>query len=354
MKTKNHIGIYILLAFLFIILYIILAAKPLGKEYHFSPEWKKSITGPATPDNNPSGSLIYYKLGQSIGYFTENGKITVAKTFPSKASISSDYFAMYNSQANNVVFYNNKDQEQGSLQIDGYPFFEEDRIFVFLPGGASFAKCGSDGKVLWINENTISLTAFSSKKNFTATGYADGTIRVLNNDTGIENASFSPGGSDYKVILGLDVSSDGTLIASISGHDKQRFVLTKTEGNQPKIIFHKYLDSDLIRRTVVRFCDDDKHILYNYEGYLGIYNIDLQKNTEIKIDKNVIAIEETPSLFFVLGNKDNEYTVYIIEKTDTLEGSFTFIAESAFIKTEGNDLYVGQDTTISKVKITKE
>ena len=55
-----------------------------------------------------------------------------------------------------------------------------------------------------------------------------------------------------------------------------------------------------------------------------------------------------------MGNKDNEYTVYIIEKTDTLEGSFTFTAESAFIKTEGNDLYVGQDTTISKVKITKE
>ena len=38
MKTKNHIGIYILLAFIFIILYIFLAAKPLGKEYHFSPE----------------------------------------------------------------------------------------------------------------------------------------------------------------------------------------------------------------------------------------------------------------------------------------------------------------------------
>lgn len=352
MKTKNHVGLYILIAILFIILYTFLAAKPLGKEYHFTPEWKKSISAP--PVQKTGEKPIYFKLGQTIGYFTSDGDITNSKTYPVKAAISSDYYAVYDSLENQTVFYDYTGVEKGTLEPAGYPFFEEDRIFVFLPGGASFAKCGSDGKVLWINENTISLTAFSSKKNFTATGYADGTIRVLNNDTGIENASFSPGGSDYKVILGLDVSSDGTLIASISGHDKQRFVLTKTEGNQPKIIFHKYLDSDLIRRTVVRFCDDDKHILYNYEGYLGIYNIDLQKNTEIKIDKNVIAIEETPSLFFVLGNKDNEYTVYIIEKTDTLEGSFTFTAESAFIKTEGNDLYVGQDTTISKVKITKE
>ena len=107
MKTKNHIGISILLAFIFIILYIFLAAKPLGKEYNFSPEWKKSITVPANkPDTTPSG-LIYFKLGQSIGYFTEDGTITVSKTFPSKASISSDYFAVYNSESKDIPFYDN-------------------------------------------------------------------------------------------------------------------------------------------------------------------------------------------------------------------------------------------------------
>ena len=46
MKNKKHIHIFILLAIIFIITYIILAAKPLAKEYHFSPEWKKSISSP--------------------------------------------------------------------------------------------------------------------------------------------------------------------------------------------------------------------------------------------------------------------------------------------------------------------
>ena len=108
------------------------------------------------------------------------------------------------------------------------------------------------------------------------------------------------------------------------------------------------------RRTVVRFCDNDKRILYNYENHLGIYDIEKQKSTEIKIDKTVIAIEETDSLIFVLGKNENEYTVYIIEKTDTLEGSFTFTADTAFIKTYDNCLYIGQDTSISKVKVSKE
>ena len=354
MKTKKHIGAFILIAFLFIILYIVLAAKPLGKEYHFSPEWKKSITISYEQAGTTASPLIYFKLGQSIGYFTQDGNITISKTFPSKAAISSEYHALYTTEAQNIVFYNNKNQEQGTLKIAGYPFFEEDRIFVFMPGGASFAKCNPQGEPLWINQSTIPLTAFSSKEKYTAAGYTDGTIKIVDNITGIETTSFAPGGSDFNVILGLDISQNGAYIASISGHDRQRFVLTKNEGNQPKIVFHKYLNSDLNRRTVIKFCDNDRHIIYNYEGYLGIYDIENQKDTDIKIDTTLIDVEETDSLFFVLGKKNNEYTVYIIEKTDTLEGSFKFTADSAFIKTFDNELYVGQDTTISKIKITKE
>ena len=354
MKQKRHIPLFILIAIIFIITYIILAAKPLAKEYNFTPEWKKSISNPTVKVISPDTNKIYFKLGQSIGYFTEDGQITTFKTFPVKASISSHYYATYNTDAANIVFYNNKNEEQGIIQSEGYPFFEQDRIYVFLPGGASFSYCDSSGKPLWTNENTIPLTAFSSKEKFTAAGYANGTIRILDNEKGTEASSFAPGGSDYRIILGLDVSSDGVYTASVSGHGKQRFVLTKNEGSQPKIIYHNFLDSNMNTRTVVRFCDNDKRILYNYENHLGIYDIEKQKNTDIQIDKTVIAIEETDSLIFVLGKKDNEYTVYIIEKTDTLEGSFTFTANTAFIKTSSNCLYVGQDTSISKIKVSKE
>ena len=354
MKHKSHVHLFILFAILFLITYIILAARPLAKEYQFTPEWKKNISTVSTKSIPAGTKTIYFKLGQSIGYFTEDGQITTFKTFPSKASISSDYYAVYNTDADNVAFYNNKNEEQGTIQVAGFPFFEEDRIFVFLPGGASFARCDERGQLLWENENTIPLTAFSSKGKYTAAGYANGTIRVIDNKTGLEEFSFAPGGSDYKVILGLDVSSDGTYIASISGHGKQRFVLTKNEGSQPKIIYHNYLDSNINRRTVVRFCDNDKRVLYNYEDYLGIYDIENQKSTEIKIDKTIIQIEETDSLIFVLGKKDNDYSVYIIEKTNTLEGIFSFTADTAFIKTNNNCLYVGQDTSISKVRVSKE
>ena len=354
MKTKNHIGIYILLAVLFILGYVFLAAKPLGKEYHFTPEWKKSISVPPAETVPSNTQLIDFKLGRSIGYFTADGLITTSKSYPAKASVSSSYYAIYNTEDKEIPIYGKDNQEKGKFSVPGYPFFEDDRIFVFMPGGASFAKCTEDGSVSWINENTVPLTAFSSKSKYTAAGYADGTIRLIDNDTGIEKSNFAPGGSDYKVIFGLDISSDGSYIASLSGHNKLRFVLTKNDGNQPKIIYHKYLDSDLNTRTVIRFCDNDSHIIYNYNGYLGIYNIAKEKDTQIKIDKEVLSIHETDTLFFVLGKKDKEYTVYIIEKTDTLEGSFSFTADAAFIKASGNSLYVGQDNFISKLKVSKK
>ena len=354
MKTKKHTSIYIFLALIFIIIYIIMAAKPLGKEYSFTPEWRKNIATPTIKAVPAGTNQIYFRLGQTIGYFTEDGQITTYKTFPAKASISSEYYAIYNTEDTNIPFFNKSNTEQGHLTISGFPYFEDDRVYVFLPGGASFAKCDSSGNVVWTNENTIPLTAFSSKQSFTAAGYADGVIKVFDNNTGSEAISYAPGGSDYKVILGIDISSDGTYIASVSGHNKQRFVLTKKDGNQPKIVFHTFLDSDMTRQTVVKFCDNDNRILYNYDDYLGIYNISEEKNTKIKINKTVIAIEETDSLIFILGKNAEEYSVYIIEKTDTLQGSFSFTAETAFIKTCGNNLYIGQDTSISKVKISKE
>ena len=76
MKSKNHIHLFIFFAIIFIIIYIILAARPLNKEYNFTPEWKKSISSPSVKSISADTKKIYFKLGQSIGYFTEDDQIT--------------------------------------------------------------------------------------------------------------------------------------------------------------------------------------------------------------------------------------------------------------------------------------
>ena len=50
------------------------------------------------------------------------------------------------------------------------------------------------------------ITAFATNDRFTATGLADGTIHIFNNADGEILSTFVPGGSDYPVILGIDIS----------------------------------------------------------------------------------------------------------------------------------------------------
>ena len=353
MKTKKHIGLALFLILLISIIYIILAAKPLNKEYSFTPIWKISTANPVT-NENASKPKSYFKLGQTLGYFDEDGNISLYKTFPSKVSISDYYFATYNSEAENTEFFNSDGSKAGVIEACGFPYFSENLIYVFLPGGCSFSKCSETGKILWTFEGTFPITAFVAKEKYTAIGLSNGTIKVLNNETGSTEIDFAPGGSDYPVILGIDISEDGQYIASISGHNQQRFVLSHREENQQKIIYHKFFEHDSPYRTIVHFTKDGKRVFYNFYKGLGIYNLDTKNEKTLELQDKLISIRETDDLTVLMGKEKDKYTVSIIDNTDTLEGSFSFTADSAFLHAENNNIYLGKDNSISKIFISRE
>ncbi len=353
MKTKKHIGLALFLILLISIIYIILAAKPLNKEYSFTPVWKISTANPVT-NENASKPKSYFKLGQTLGYFDEDGNISLYKTFPSKVSISDYYFATYNSEAENTEFFNSDGSKAGVIEACGFPYFSENLIYVFLPGGCSFSKCSETGKILWTFEGTFPITAFVAKEKYTAIGLSNGTIKVLNNETGSTEIDFAPGGSDYPVILGIDISEDGQYIASISGHNQQRFVLSHREENQQKIIYHKFFEHDSPYRTIVHFTKDGKRVFYNFYKGLGIYNLDTKNEKTLELQDKLISIRETDDLTVLMGKEKDKYTVSIIDNTDTLEGSFSFTADSAFLHAENNNIYLGKDNSISKIFISRE
>ena len=232
MEKNRSIPFIIISVILISIIYLIFAAKPLPKEYQFQPQWKVNITKEVkAADENEK--QIYFRLGNALGYFTADGKITFYKTFPSKASVSDSYFSYYNNNARNTSFYDYRGNAKGVINYEGLPYIVEDRIYVMLPGGNSFIKCDSDGNRQWKYEGIMPVTAFSSKKDFTAAGFADGSIQIFNNESGKAEIVFAPGGSDLPVILGLDISDEGNYIAAVSGHNKQRFILAHREENQP-------------------------------------------------------------------------------------------------------------------------
>ncbi len=353
MKQKKHIGLALFLILFISIIYIILAVKPLNKEYSFTPVWKISTANPVI-NNSETKQKSAFHLGQTLGYFDEDGNISLYKTFPSKVSISDSYFAVYDSEAKNTDFYNTDGTKAGVIEASGFPYFKDNLIYVFLPGGCSFSKCSDTGKIIWTFEGTFPITAFAAKENYTAVGLSNGTIKVLNNENGATEIDFAPGGSDYPIILGLDISEDGQYIASISGHNHQRFVLSHREENQQKIVYHKFFDHDSPYRTIVHFSKDGKRVFYNFYRGLGIYDLETKAEQTLSIKDKLISIEETDDLTLLLGKEKNTYTVSVIDNTNTLEGAFSFTADSAFLHAADNNIYLGKDNSISKIQVTRE
>ncbi len=352
MKTKKHFGLALFLIIFISIIYIALAAKPLNKEYSFTPVWKISTANPVINISSKPNSAFH--LGQTLGYFDEDGNISLYKTFPSKVSISDSYYATYTPEAKNTEFFKADGSKAGVIEASGFPYFVDNLVYVFLPGGCSFSKCSETGKILWTFEGTFPITAFTAKEKYTAVGLSNGTIKVLNNTNGATEIDFAPGGSDYPVILGLDISEDGQYIASISGHNQQRFVLSHREENQQKIIYHRFFDFDSPYRTIVYFSKDGKRVFYNFHNGLGIYNLESKEERTLGLKNKLISIEETDDITVLMGKEKNTYTVSIIDNTDTLEGDFSFTADSAFIHAANNNIYLGKDNSISKISISRE
>ncbi|MCQ2574299.1 MAG: hypothetical protein MJ182_10430 [Treponema sp.] len=353
MKNKKT-TFALLFILIFTLLYLVFATRPLGKEYHFEPEWETSILSPTEkPD---SSDIHYFKLSNKIGYFDNHGHITQITSIPEnhKASISENFYCVYPLNAEKTDFFNKTGFKCGTIDEAGFPYFIDDRIFIFLPGGGSVSRCDNNGKVLWLYEGIVPITSFASKTTSTAIGFADGTIKVFNTDSGEMTLEYAPGGSDQPVILGLDITEDGHYIASISGQDKQRFVLAHKENTQVKIVHHNFLPENYSSQCLVHFTEDEKTVFYNYKKGIGIYNLDNEKNTQIKIDSRIISIEESENMVFFMGKDNKKYTIYIIEKSNSLGGSFSFTADSAFICADRENLYVGKNNSLSKINISKK
>lgn len=353
MKTKVSISITITIcAFFFTILYILFAADSLTKEYQFVPEWKLDFSNPNVTES--SSEKIPFILGQSLGYFTEDGKLTYYKSFPSKATISSSYFATYNTEAVNIPFYSNNGTEKAIIEGAGFPFIQDERVYLLQPGGTAFSFYDENGKNKWTCENVIPITALSSNKYFTISGYANGVIKIHSNATGDTLSHFAPGGSDYPVIYGTDINKDGKYIAAICGQNPQRFIIAQRDQDQTKIIFHEDIASEIRRRTLVKFNAEGNKVFYNYQNGLGIYDLENKQHYKFPMGEKILQIEESENLIIVLSNNRKHFTITLYEKTNTQVGSFDFEASNACIMVKNENLYIGRDQTISKISLRRE
>ena len=338
----------------FCVLYLIFAFRQLGEELSLTPEWTVSISNTTLPREDDK--MYPYRLGQNIGFFTEDGRITSFTSYAFKATISDSFYAAYGADNTETQFFDNRGQQAGLISEKGFPFFDKDRLYLFLPGGTSFARCDESGKTVWQYESYAPITAFSSSEGGTVAGFADGTVVAFTND-GKVNQKFAPGGSDVSVTLGVGISADGNTIACISGRNRQRFVIAqKTSESHSKIIFHEYLPKDYNGQSLVQFNKSGNTVYFNFNGGLGIADLTELKSHHVPLEGHIVQIEEsdTTGLVCILSRNGESYNVTILEPMNHPLASHTFKANCAFIKMDGDALYIGRDDKISRVTVVRK
>ncbi len=350
---KNKIKSRIILGVaIFCFLYIIFALRPLSTELHLAPDWTAVID--RIQNEKEDDELIPFRLGQTIGYFTEDGRIVKSLPYPFNAAISNNFYTIYSANNSNTIVYDAKGQQVTSITAAGFPFFADDRIFLFLPGGSALAQYSKEGDQLWEYEYYAPITSFASGPHGSVVGFADGFLISFLEDGTIDQSYF-PGGSEIQVIMGAGISDDGRLIGCVSGQKQQRFIVSERNGEHSRIIFHEYLPKDFKHQVLVRFNKKADTAYYNFNGGLGIVDVTNSKSAHIPIDGVITQIEEstTQNLMFVLSHAGANYTITVIEPFDHVMGTFTFPAKSSFLQIRGNAVFVGKDNKVSRMTISK-
>ncbi len=357
MKEGKKINLYIVFGFLIILIYMLLAIKPLKKELCFEPE--KTIVLSELVGEQPffkdagKKPTFCFRLAKYAGYLTEDAEPVFVAQYPYKAALSDSVWTFYNNDSESVSVQNIDGSLKTVLGTAGFPFFQNDRLFVFLPNGNAVKEFEHFGREKWVYENYAPITAFNSSESECIIGFADGELACLDS-YGKQKFSFYPRGSSKEIILGVDINSEQKLAACVCGIDKQRFILSSYGNNQQKVVFHEYLDGSLRQPVVVKFGKVRNVVYFQCHDGLGIADCKKFKISIVPMEETIRQIEEIEALgiTLVLAEKDNNWIVYLFENAEYSVGSLPFTAESAFIKAVDDGFFLGKDDTVSKIRIT--
>ncbi|MFI3257695.1 MAG: hypothetical protein R3Y36_05295, partial [Spirochaetales bacterium] len=307
------------------------------------PQWTIDIT--QSRIDSTYMQMHPFKLGNYMGYFTSTGSIAMLQPIEDRAAVSSDYWAVFQSDAEQTPFFTPDGLQSGILEKAGFPFFADDSIFLFYPGGNAFSAHEPDGSEKWFYEDYVPVTAFSVSRAGCIAGFADGKI-ISFDQNGKIIQKFYPGGSNYEIIFGVALSSGGKYSACVSGVDRQRIVISSSENNTDKIIFHEYIQNPVFEQSLVQFSADERYVFVNVADALIIIDLVKKSSFSVPLSGKVLTVTEggNGDFYFVLSKNQKINTVSIFTDTMFLVGDFSFEADNVFLQSDNESIYIGTDS----------
>jgi len=297
------------------VVYSVLAARPVPIETVLVPRWLSSLESDQPiffgEPLGPASQALPFTLDSRFGYIGMDGRFLLNRVRTGQVSISQERWAEFDAELDSVTLYGA--DGEALLVIDnpgGYPFFLDGRTFIVGSGQDSISEIGDFGELLWTFDFASPLTSIDAAAGLLLAGLLDG-MAVLVDSTGGQLFSFDPGGSRFSVILGVAISSDGSQLAIVSGIDSQRFLFLERFGASPgdyRVLYHEFLGEGFRRPVHVAFIENDRHVVFERKGGLGIYDVDARLTRNVEVDGELRALDGSGGqglLFAVFARSGN-------------------------------------------------
>jgi len=371
MKITAFDNRFIIFPILFLVIYIFVAAMPLGSDLYLEPVWVRSImpdtaqaelegigNAAETADRKVAAEQFVGKtpkvfLTESrFGYFTADGEVLRSSPITQRISASSSAWTEYGSAAAQTPLYRPDGSLITVIEEPGFVHIDEDRFYLFEPGGSAVKQYDADGKPRWRYLHTVPITAFHSSASGAVIGFSDGKLVGLS-PSGAVLFDFYPGGSDYQVILGAALSADGQFAACVCGIDRQRAVLIRIDGNKYKVVHHRYLEGNLRRQVFVGFDVKGENAVFECAEGIGFIDCDKLLSGIIPQHGMVLAGGQNPykDITAIISRQEQNATLSFIEAPIYVVWKTSFLSKNAFLVQDRETLFLTTDTKLARIDI---
>lgn len=374
--AKEKKKIWLIAGIFCFIIYFFTAARPIPLETVLRPRWLSSLESdypvPAggrlseTADVSDTGAdtdfgvLFPFVLGSRFGYVDSNGRFSINQIKKGEIYLSENLWSEYETEPERIEVRDKLNEAAFTIEDPrGYPCFLDGRIFLVGSEQNSLSEIDGSGNVLWTYEFAAPLTCIDAAAGLVLTGSIDGVVELLDK-TGKQVFFFEPGGSRYATITGCVISRDASRLGIISGIDDQRFLMLERfddANGEYQVVYHDFLEDGFRRPVHISFIDQDRRIIFEREGGVGVYEISSRKGTKIAMEGEIIEIDQAggDGLFFVINSISAERKELVgLRLPGRVVMRAPFRSSGAFLGRSGSRLLVGGGSTLASFELEKK
>jgi hypothetical protein len=353
LKQKRKTWLLILILLLGV--YFFSAARPIPQETTLDFLWAQSLQS-VYAGENAGEPLIPYRLGDYYGYVDGEGRFALSRILDehSYVSLSPERWSVYAALPESLQIQSPRSQPLLTIDAPGYPLFLDQRIFLINSEQNGVSALDEEGALRWNYRFSAPLISMDAEAGMFLSGSVDGVLELMDSQGKSAFPAFEPGGSRLAIILGCALSSDAARIGLVSGIDPQRFLLLEKAQDNYRVVYHQFLGEGFRRNVPVAFVDQDRRVVYEQSGGVGVYDIQARRSVFIPLEGELVSIDESGAeglVFIISSGPGSQKYLSAIRLPGTKIMESPFYSSHTFLSRRDDQLYVGGGNALISFRI---